>query len=86
MADADQTLRKQVQQEAAQELLHRQGHATFFVLMCGVSPTKRDLAIGKGDQPVVGYGDPVCIAAQVAKRVFRAAERTFRVDYPILAE
>ena len=35
---------------------------------------------------MVGYGDPVGIAAQVAKGMFRAAEGTFRVDHPIIAK
>ena len=35
---------------------------------------------------MVGNGDPVRITAQVAKGMFRTAEGTFRVDYPIVTE
>src|SRR5437016_14087018 len=54
--------------------------------MSGVSPTKGNLFIGEVDQPMVGDGDTVGVTAEVAKRMFRAAEGTFRVDHPILAE
>lgn len=35
---------------------------------------------------MVGYGDTVGVAAQVAQGMFRAAEGTFRVDYPVVAK
>ncbi len=35
---------------------------------------------------MVGYGDPVRIAAEVAKYMRWAAEGTLRVDYPIVAK
>ena len=42
-----------MQQEAAQELLHRQGHQPLLVVMRGIPPAKGDLAIRQGDQSVV---------------------------------
>jgi len=35
---------------------------------------------------MVGYSDPVCIAAEVAKYMLPAAEATPRVDHPIVAK
>jgi len=49
VADADEAGGKHVKQEAAQELLHRQGHQTLLVAMRGVSPAKGDLASFQGD-------------------------------------
>jgi hypothetical protein len=49
VADADEALGKHVEEEAAQELLDRQGHQTLLVAMRGVSPTEGDLAALQGD-------------------------------------
>jgi len=49
MTDADEARGKHVEQEAAQELLHRQGHQTLLVAVRGVSPAKGDLAALEGD-------------------------------------
>jgi len=49
MTDADKARGKHVEQEAAQELLHRQGHQTLLVAVRGVSPAKGDLAAFQGD-------------------------------------
>ncbi len=84
--DAHKALGEQVQQEAAQKLLHWQGHQALFVLMCGVSPTEGDLIIGERDQSMVGYSHPVRITAEVTKHMLRAAKGTFRVDHPIVAK
>lgn len=86
MANTNETLRQQVQEKAPQELLHLEGHLAFFVFVRGVSPAERNLFIRERDQPMVGYGDAVRVAAQIAKRMLRAAERAFRIDHPVVAE
>src|SRR6266852_7586294 len=50
VADAHETFREQVQQEAAQELIEREGHQLLFVAVSGIAPTKRVLPIGKRNQ------------------------------------
>jgi len=35
---------------------------------------------------MVGYGDAVGVTTEVAERMFRTAEGTFRVDHPIVVE
>jgi hypothetical protein len=49
MPDADEARGKHVEQEAAQELLDRQGHQALLVAVRGVSPAKGDLAALQGD-------------------------------------
>ena len=63
MADADEAFGQRVQQEAAQELIERQGHQLVFVVVRGIAPAKRDLVIGQGDESVVGDGDAMGVLA-----------------------
>ena len=44
VADAHEARRKHVEQEAAQELLHRKGHQTLLVAVRGVSPAEGNLS------------------------------------------
>ena len=74
VADAHEAARQQVEQEAAQELLDRQSHQPLLVAMGGVSPAEGDVAFVEGDQSVVGDGDAMGVAAEIAQHVFRPAE------------
>jgi hypothetical protein len=49
VADADEALGEQVEQEAAQELIQRQGHEILLVVLGRIAPAKGDLAMGEGD-------------------------------------
>ena len=86
MTDADEARGKHVEQEAAQELLHRQGHQTLLVTMRGVSPAKGDLAALEGDQAVIGDGHAVGVAAEITENIFGATEGRFAVDHPVVTE
>jgi hypothetical protein len=66
VADADEAAWEQMEQEAAQKLIDWQSHAPLLVAVCGISPAKRDVLVGKSDEPVVGDGDPVGIVAEIA--------------------
>jgi hypothetical protein len=66
-----------MQQEAAQELLHRQCHQPLLIVMRGIPPVKRDLAIRQGGQPVVGDGDTVGVGTEIAQGVLRTSEGSF---------
>jgi len=63
VADANEAWRQQVQEKSSQELLERERHRSLFVLVSGVAPTKGDLLVGKGDEPMVGDGDAMGVAA-----------------------
>jgi hypothetical protein len=57
VTDAHEAARKQVKQEAAQELIDRQSQQPLLVSMSGVSPAERDVAFRESNQPAAGDGD-----------------------------
>src|ERR1700693_2570145 len=71
VADADESRRKHVQQESAQELVDRQCHQTLLVLVSGIAPAKSDHTIGKGDESMVGNRYAMSVLAEIAQRVMR---------------
>ena len=74
VADAHEARGKHVEQEAAQELLDRQGHQTLLVAVRGVSPAKGDLVALQGDQAVIGDRHAVGVAAKITENMFGATE------------
>jgi hypothetical protein len=75
-----------MEQEAAQELIDRQSHQPFLVAVSGISPAKGDVTVGESNEPVVGDGDPMGIVAEIAQRMFGAAEWWFGVNDPVMTE
>ena len=75
-----------MEQEATQELVDRQGHESLLVAVSGISPAEGDVTVGKSNEPVVGDGDPMGIVAEIAQRMLRAAEWSFGVNDPVMAE
>jgi len=60
MTDAAEAVGQHMQQEAAQELMSREGHDLGFVMMPVVLPAEADPAvIIKTDQAMIGDGDAV---------------------------
>jgi hypothetical protein len=55
-----------MEQEATQELVDRQGHASLLVAVSGISPAEGDATIGESNESMVGDGDPVGIVAEIA--------------------
>ena len=76
VADARETFREQVQEEAAQELIERSGHQ-LLVVVGGTAPTKRDLAISKRDQSMVGDGYTMGVTAKITEYLLRPANGGF---------
>jgi hypothetical protein len=86
VSDADESLWKQVQEESAQKLVGGECHGPLPVAMSPVSPEECDFAIHKGNQAMVGNGDPMGIPAQIAENMFRAAERWLAMYDPFVTE
>jgi len=86
VADAHEAGRQQVEQEAAQELIHIQSHEPFLVAVGGIAPTKGDVAVGESDQPGVGDSHAMSVGAEIAQYMFRSAEWALGVDDPVMAE
>ena len=86
VADAHEARGKHVEQEAAQELLDRQGHQALLVAVRRVSPAEGDLVPLEGDQAVIGDRHAVGIAAEVTENMFGTTEGRFAVDHPVVTE
>ena len=81
MADAHEALRKDVQQEALQELVDRQASEFLLIVVRRITPAKSDLIILEGDQAMVGDGHTVGIAAEILQHLFGTTEGPFQVDH-----
>src|SRR4051794_15264933 len=86
VADAYKPPWKNMQQKASKELTDGQTHLTLLIAMCRVAPTEDHVGPIQFNEPVVGYRDSMCVAAQVSQNMFRAAERPLAVDHPVFAE
>jgi hypothetical protein len=82
--NAYEALREQMQQEAAQELIV--GQSGELLLVGGIAPAEGDLAIGKGNQAMVGDGHTMGVAAEIVQHILGTTEGAFQVDHPILPE
>ena len=58
----------------------------LFVVVSGIAPAKSDLAIGKGDQAMIGDSHAMSVAAEILQHIFGATEGTFQVDHPVLSK
>jgi hypothetical protein len=86
VADTDQALRQNVDQESAQELISGDRHDFLLAAMRIVFPAKRDSIILKRNQSMVGDGDAVGIASEIVQNMFGTAEGWLGVDDPVLME
>src|ERR1700690_594999 len=86
MADAHESLREQMQQEAAQEFIERERQQLLLVVVSGITPAKSDLAIRQGNQAMVGDRYAMRVTTEIAQHIRRASKRRFRIDHPILSE
>ena len=69
-------------QETPQEFVGGQGHHFLLVLVLIVLVSETDLSIFHLFQPVIGDGDPMCVASQIIQNSFGTTERRFGIDYP----
>lgn len=84
VTDLGEALRKNVKQEAADELVCFQSHSANAIVFLAVFPLKGDSAVLKRYQAVVGNGDPVRIAAEIIKDLSRSSEGRFCVNDPFM--
>ena len=73
-------------EKPAQKLLVAERHHTAFAVMSIILPPKRHVSVGHLYKAMVGDRDAVGIASQIMQHVFWPAERSLRIDHPILAE
>ena len=82
MPDAYESAGQDMQQEAAYEFMGLQGHVLLLIAVLVIPPAKSHLAILKTDQPVVGNGNAMGIAAQIVQRLMGAAKRGLGINHP----
>ena len=75
-----------MQQEAAQELWRCDGHHSFVIAVGIISPAESDLVVGEGDQAMVGDGDAMSVAGEIAEDMMGTAEGWFGIDDQVLRE
>ena len=86
MADADQTLGQNVDQESAQKLICGDRHDLLLTAVRIVFPEKRDPIILKRNQSLVGDGDAVRVASEIVQNMLGTAEGWLGIDDPVLVE
>jgi len=74
-----------VQQKSPQELIDGQCHEFVLTAIPVVFPTECDFAFCKGNQPLIGYGDAVCVMGQIFEYILGATEGRLDIDYPSMA-
>jgi len=84
--DADETLRQHVYEEAADELGGGNPHQSLLVAPSVIFPTECDVVAIKGDQPMIGDGDPVRITSEIAQDLLGPAEGGLCINNPVLTE
>jgi len=83
VADAVEAVRQCVQQKATNELVGIKRHHFGFAVLPIVLPGKAHLAIGKRNQPTVGDGDAMRVAAEISQHLFGPAEWWLGIDDPV---
>jgi hypothetical protein len=86
VADADQALGQNVDEEAAQELIYGDRHDLLLAAVRIVFPEKRDPIILERSQSMVGDGDTVRVASEIVQNMLGTAEGWLGIDDPVLVE
>jgi hypothetical protein len=73
-----------VKKEPSDELVRLERHGLFTVIVCIISPEKRDIAILVGKDAIIADRDSVGISAEVIQDPLGAIEGRFAIDNPIL--
>jgi len=86
MTDAVEALRKNVEQEAADEFIGAQCHGALAIgaIAAIILVAERDTMFVERDQPTVRDGDAVGISRQIGEHRFRPGERWLGVHDPAL--
>src|ERR1039457_3112556 len=75
-----------MEHEAAQELFGGYRHLALLAAVRVVFPTEVDVAVGNGQEPMIGDGDAVGVACQIVEHILRSAKGAFAVDDPLLTK
>ena len=73
-------------EKPAKKLLVAEGHQTALAVVSIILPSKRHVSVGHSYESMVGDRDAVGVASQIMQNVFRSAEWSLRIDYPVFTE
>ena len=79
----DGSRRADVQQKASNELVGSECHHLGLVVVAVVLPAEADLTVGEPDQPAVGDGDAMSVAAEIGQHLLGTGEGSLGIDHPI---
>src|SRR5262249_13222883 len=83
VANPHESFGENVEKEAPLKLESGQGHYLLLATMGVILPSEGDSLSIEGDQAMIGNGNTMGIAAQVAQHVHGAAEGWSGVDHPV---
>ena len=83
VADAMESVRKNVQQEAPDEFVGAQGHELGLFVVAIILPAEADLSLVQAHEAAVGDGDAMGVATKIGEDLFGAAERGVGEDDPL---
>ena len=84
MADAHEAFGQHVEEESAQELHCVQGHDALLAAVSIILVAEGNAFLVEGQQAVIGNGDAMGVAAEVAEHLGRSSERWLGIDDPLL--
>jgi len=84
MADAHEAFGQHMEEEAAQKLGGRQGHDALLTSVSIILIAEGNAFPIEGQQAVIGNGDAMGVAAQIAEHMSGSAERWLGIDDPLL--
>ena len=82
MADADEAVGNDVEQEATEELVDGEVQDLDPIAVGVVAPAKADVSVGEVDQTVVGEGDAMGVATEIGEHMLGSGKRGLAVDDP----
>jgi len=84
--DADKAAGQDVEQEAAQELLRTECHHSLFIPVGIILPAESNLVMLESHESMVGDGNAMGIAGEIAEHMMGTAEGGLGIDDPVLTK
>ena len=82
VANAVEPAWENVQEKSPDELVCREGHGLLLIVVAIVSPGEFHITTFDIDDPMIGDGDPVRVAADIVHHLLWSGEGRFSVDDP----
>ena len=84
MANPDEALWQNVQQESPDELFGRDGHFTFLVAVRIIPPTECDLIPVERNESMIRDGHTMGVASEIAENLFGTAKGRLGINDPFM--